>query len=90
MFGQCILKNRGFTLLETIGAFVVFVVLISVAYSLMLDAIKFHQRQENIVKNTNILFQKTNIPKKIYYIKTLHVKCQIFRYKNLKTIKFSQ
>jgi Tfp pilus assembly protein PilV len=53
MYGRCISKNnqKGFTLLETIGAFIVFVVLIAGAYSLLLQAVKLHQKQESIVKS---------------------------------------
>lgn len=89
MYGRCILKNKGFTLLEALGAFIVFVLLISVSYSLLIKAINLRQRQENLIKDAFILF-KSKTPYKNSYIKPLKAKAYIYKYKHLKLIKFSQ
>jgi len=50
--------QKGFTLLETLAAFIVFVVMIAGAYSLLIQAIKLHQRQQALTKM--LLFYSTS------------------------------
>ncbi len=87
MYGRCILKNNGFTLLETLGAFIVFVILISISYSLLLKALNLRQRQQDIIKGSFVLF-RLKTPTKTYDIKSLKTKCYIFKYRHLKTVRF--
>jgi len=91
MYGQCISKNnqKGFTLLETLAAFIVFVVMIAGAYSLLIQAIKLHQRQQALTKDTFILFNKLKYTSKHNSIKHIHhFNYQVIRYHNLKVVKF--
>ncbi|AEF19283.1 MULTISPECIES: prepilin-type N-terminal cleavage/methylation domain-containing protein [unclassified Hydrogenobaculum] len=91
MYGQCISKNnqKGFTLLETIAAFIVFVVMIAGAYSLLIQAIKLHQRQQALTKDAFILFNKLKYTSKHNSIKHIHhFNYQVIRYHNLKVVKF--
>jgi prepilin-type N-terminal cleavage/methylation domain-containing protein len=91
MYGQCISKNnqKGFTLLETIAAFIVFVVMIAGAYSLLIQAIKLHQRQQTLTKDAFILFNKLKYTSKHNSIKHIHhFNYQVIRYHNLKVVKF--
>jgi len=91
MYGLCISKNnqKGFTLLETIGAFIVFVVMIAGAYSLLIQAIKLHQRQQALTKDAFILFNKLKYTSKHNSIKHIHhFNYQVIRYHNLKVVKF--
>jgi prepilin-type N-terminal cleavage/methylation domain len=91
MYGQCISKNnqKGFTLLETLAAFIVFVVMIAGAYSLLIQAIKLHQRQQALTKDAFILFNKLKYTSKHNSIKHIHhLNYQVIRYHNLKVVKF--
>jgi prepilin-type N-terminal cleavage/methylation domain len=91
MYGQCISKNnqKGFTLLETLAAFIVFVVMIAGAYSLLIQAIKLHQRQQALTKDAFILFNKLKYTSKHNSIKHIHhFNYQVIRYHNLKVVKF--
>jgi prepilin-type N-terminal cleavage/methylation domain len=91
MYGQCISKNnqKGFTLLETLAAFIVFVVMIAGAYSLLIQAIKLHQRQQALTKDAFILFNKLKYTSKHNSIKHIrHFNYQVIRYNNLKVVKF--
>jgi len=91
MYGQCISKNnqKGFTLLETLAAFIVFVVMIAGAYSLLIQAIKLHQRQQALTKDAFILFNKLKYTSKHNSIKhNHHFNYQVIRYHNLKLVKF--
>ncbi|MFP3158195.1 MAG: prepilin-type N-terminal cleavage/methylation domain-containing protein [Hydrogenobaculum sp.] len=91
MYGQCISKNnqKGFTLLETLAAFIVFVVMIAGAYSLLIQAIKLHQRQQALTKDAFILFNKLKYTSKHNFIKHIHhFNYQVIRYHNLKVVKF--
>jgi prepilin-type N-terminal cleavage/methylation domain len=91
MYGQCISKNnqKGFTLLETLVAFIVFVVMIAGAYSLLIQAIKLHQRQQTLTKDAFILFNKLKYTSKHNSIKHIHhFNYQVIRYHNLKVVKF--
>jgi prepilin-type N-terminal cleavage/methylation domain len=91
MYGQCISKNnqKGFTLLETLAAFIVFVVMIAGAYSLLIQAIKLHQRQQTLTKDAFILFNKLKYTSKHNSIKHIHhFNYQVIRYHNLKVVKF--
>jgi prepilin-type N-terminal cleavage/methylation domain len=91
MYGRCISKNnqKGFTLLETLAAFIVFVVMIAGAYSLLIQAIKLHQRQQALTKDAFILFNKLKYTSKHNSIKHIHhFNYQVIRYHNLKVVKF--
>jgi Tfp pilus assembly protein PilV len=91
MYGQCISKNnqKGFTLLEALAAFIVFVVMIAGAYSLLIQAIKLHQRQQALTKDAFILFNKLKYTSKHNSIKHIHhFNYQVIRYHNLKVVKF--
>ncbi len=85
MFGRCTLKDKkGFTLLETIAAFIVFVVMISSAYSLLLEAMKLHKRQQLLVKDIPVILNQKNAS--IGHIDGFTY--QIVKYHHLKLLRF--
>lgn len=92
MYGQCISKSnlrKGFTLLETLAAFIVFVVMIAGAYSLLIQAIKLHERQQALTRDAFILFNKLKGTPKNTSIKHIHhFSYQVIWYHNLKVVKF--
>jgi prepilin-type N-terminal cleavage/methylation domain-containing protein len=92
MYGQCISKSnlrKGFTLLETLAAFIVFVVMIAGAYSLLMQAVKLHEKQQILTKDAFILFNKLKSTTKNASIKHIHhFSYQVIRYHNLKVVKF--
>ncbi|MGC8677264.1 MAG: PulJ/GspJ family protein [Hydrogenobaculum sp.] len=92
MYGRCISKNnlrKGFTLLETLAAFIVFVVMITGAYSLLIQAIKLHERQQTLTRDAFILFNKLKGTPKNTSIKHIHhFNYQVIWYHNLRVIKF--
>lgn len=78
---------KGFTLLEALAAFIVFAVMISGAYSLLIEAIKLHQRQQKLVKDSFFLFNdKQNKGASINHLGGF--KYQVLKYHNLKVLRF--